>query len=143
MKTKQVNYSAQRILLLTLVICLFNCSVNNIEDELNEEDLSEESLRFTAINPCDCTQHGEEEGGGTDDDNSANGDLDENGDDDQDGDGDPDESDPDPNDPCKSSTGSIPDPENPIWYNADCDFDGIPNGIDPNPYRDDDSEPFN
>ncbi|AXO81371.1 hypothetical protein DZC78_13555 [Olleya aquimaris] len=139
MKTKQVNYSAQRILLLTLVICLFNCSVNNIEDELNEEDLSEESLRFTAINPCDCTESGGTGDGGTD--NEADEDGNSNGD--NDGDGDPDKSDPDPNDPCKSSTGSIPDPENPIWYNADCDFDGIPNGIDPDPYRDDNSEPFN
>jgi len=120
MKTFKINYLLKIFLLLVFALFLSNCTTDSIEEELTEENLIESFAKSS--NPCNCSASG-----GTDD---GSEDIPE----DKDGDGDPDITDPDPNDPCSFTFGSIGNPSNPIWANADCDGDGIPNISDNLPF---------
>ncbi|WP_282068914.1 hypothetical protein [Olleya namhaensis] len=51
MKASKTKYSAIKLILLIFSICLFNCSVDSIEDELEEDINTTESARLAAVNP--------------------------------------------------------------------------------------------
>ena len=51
MKASKTNYSAIKLILLIFGICLFNCSAESIEDELEEDINTAESARLATVNP--------------------------------------------------------------------------------------------
>ena len=124
MNTKKTSYATQIAMLLLIAFTFFNCAVESLEDETKTEEANKFIEPGTGVVVP----------GGTDDgDDGGDGDNDDNGDGDFDGDGDPSTTDPNDNDPCTFTPGSNPDPSNWVWANADCDGDGIPNGIDSTP----------
>ena len=50
MNTTKTYYSAIKLTLLIFSICLFNCSVDNIEDILEEDIKITESARLVVVN---------------------------------------------------------------------------------------------